>query len=500
MTLLIIPAADDVAFGPIINSWVAGVLCHTASVGVQATLVTLSISATISGPWSKEARGARWKCVALVSALLFLSVFVLALDGKNIAETLHLHQKPDYTQQDLDSIIPLWTWGCSLLALGAMQIIGDGILVWRCYTVWAQNRRVVMIPALILLLSLFSGLASVVLHVLDGVNPGAYNTPLLVCEISYMLLSVVTAAAATGLICFRLIRVDRQTRALSSISDRRPYTRVMTILLESALPFTLCGVFAAVARAIEYGTENPDPIVFPISMFSTSLWTVFCGLGPTLIVYRASSTDSQVNTTSQERGSQRTLPPLSFGRRQDESYSTQMGVEARRKGLEAVTGAASVILDILTQLDFGSLETLFLACQVSYMLFSVGTAVLATGLICFRLITTKRETKILPRYAYNSDRKETNNGVYTRAIRVLVESELPFTFCGVLAAILFAVAYAGDDSQSNSSPSASLFSVSLWIIFCGMGPTLMVYRANTSETHAHHTPYNQEDLPTLIQQ
>ena len=63
----------------------------------------------------------------------------------------------------------------------------------------------------------------------------------------WVLLSVFVNVSVTSLICLRIIRTRSQLESLNVLESRHlaKYTGVMAILIESALPFSVCGVVAA---------------------------------------------------------------------------------------------------------------------------------------------------------------------------------------------------------------------------------------------------------------
>ena len=129
------------------------------------TLFILALYHSLTSP--NEARRTRLLCIASVGILILLSAFVLAFDGNTMSEGLQSsHKGSTFTS-------PVWGQVCIMLALGAMQIVGDSILVhksiflplqrrsqnnvqqvWRCYIIWYDKRYIALIPALALFLSL----------------------------------------------------------------------------------------------------------------------------------------------------------------------------------------------------------------------------------------------------------------------------------------------------------------------------------------------------------
>ena len=79
---------------------------------------------------------------------------------------------------------------------------------------------------------------------------------------AFLFLSVGVNVCATALIIVRLRQSDRELRAaesrLSGAKSNTPYAKVAIMLIESALPFSLFGIAAAIASTLFAASDSLD--------------------------------------------------------------------------------------------------------------------------------------------------------------------------------------------------------------------------------------------------
>ncbi|KAH6908813.1 hypothetical protein BKA70DRAFT_1278902 [Coprinopsis sp. MPI-PUGE-AT-0042] len=109
-----------------------------------------------------------------------------------------------------------------------------------------------------------------------------------------------------------------------------PYTRILTILIESALPFTLFGIVCAIlsqilaSKAQDLGALSAYQIVLP-------LWIISCGLAPMLIIFRVVARESWVSDPTLQRDTR--MPTICFATRNTVG-SVTIGVEEAKDNVE----------------------------------------------------------------------------------------------------------------------------------------------------------------------
>ncbi|KAJ2936650.1 hypothetical protein H1R20_g465, partial [Candolleomyces eurysporus] len=159
----------------------------------------------------------------------------------------------------------------------ATVVLGDGLLVYRCYVVWKRTWWVVILPSLTLISALVISVLSVVFEV-DAKDPAKF-------ESARTLLTVSTNILATGLISFYLLRARYRLSYIFPPKELQLYTGVVAMLVESALPLSIVGIiYGALALA---GVPKTHPEKFLVAWYTVSaLFFTFCALAPVMIVFR----------------------------------------------------------------------------------------------------------------------------------------------------------------------------------------------------------------------
>ncbi|KAH6869090.1 hypothetical protein BKA70DRAFT_1491410 [Coprinopsis sp. MPI-PUGE-AT-0042] len=190
----------------------------------------------------------------------------------------------------------------SFACTSLISLVGDAFLVWRATVIWNHHRMLRWVPTLVYAASF--GICVVSLMKKFG---AIRNTPeggmdrwenLIQAQRTYhqwritdFLTSVMVSLITTLMIYARLVFMERKMKHLSeqtggTFRSALPYRQLLTLLLESALPFTLVGVVSAICTGV-IDSMNPTHRhavrVLPMLMV---LWINFLALGPQLIVFR----------------------------------------------------------------------------------------------------------------------------------------------------------------------------------------------------------------------
>ncbi|KAJ2913705.1 hypothetical protein MD484_g6709, partial [Candolleomyces efflorescens] len=131
-----------------------------------------------------------------------------------------------------------WSPMLSLVCLGGVLLVADGLLVYRCFMICIQYWWIVIVPAA-------ASLSGIVLFFVTNVF---LRLNLSTAGLGWRLYSASASLLAasnillTGLIAFRLIQERRTLSGLLPSADTGPYTAVITLLIESALPLSIFGI------------------------------------------------------------------------------------------------------------------------------------------------------------------------------------------------------------------------------------------------------------------
>ncbi|KAJ7330416.1 hypothetical protein DFH08DRAFT_1084189 [Mycena albidolilacea] len=155
----------------------------------------------------------------------------------------------------------------------AANILGDGLMLYRCYVFWSTCCIwVVVFPGLLFLASSTMGIITTV----QSGRPGDdfFNGTTADFATSWLGLTITFNIVATSLIIGRLVSVIHGMRDILSRSRAQVYRGVIVLLVESALPFTLLGIGYLVTNMC----DAPEALAF------AGVWGAFVALSPQAII------------------------------------------------------------------------------------------------------------------------------------------------------------------------------------------------------------------------
>ncbi|KAJ2915235.1 hypothetical protein MD484_g5177, partial [Candolleomyces efflorescens] len=173
------------------------------------------------------------------------------------------------------------TWrlvATSTAAQVAMSILGNGILLYRCFVICRTfHPWIVTVPAaLIYLASIVTSILYLVSQAsLEGYSRLGGMTGNTTWGTAWFLLSVAVNIFVTTSISYNLINEQKRLARALSKESVRIYTGIVAILLESALPFSVLGIAAGVVKAVGHEVSALN-----------EAWFAFCALSPQLIIFR----------------------------------------------------------------------------------------------------------------------------------------------------------------------------------------------------------------------
>lgn len=280
----------------ILRTSYAGSLILTAGFCIELYLAIHGLHRFRRLPKSKRDSRKVYLYVQLLSMAVTGLVYIVdCLDKNNTFSTFVLSPSHEEARLAPD---PVWWAVVITVGVGFIHLLGDALLAWRCYIVWTHNRLIGLVPVLPWVASFAMGIA----YLVTVTRAAAIHTPeyaevYVRLQAAYFFLSSGVNISATGLICFRLARMDTKMRKLTEdapyLRKTTPYSRISMILLESALPFTLFGLAcAAISQTLainhfNVGASSAYHIIWP-------LWVISCGLAPQVIIFRIVTGNSWV--------------------------------------------------------------------------------------------------------------------------------------------------------------------------------------------------------------
>ncbi|KAF5334555.1 hypothetical protein D9758_015772 [Tetrapyrgos nigripes] len=151
--------------------------------------------------------------------------------------------------------------------------MADALLAYRCYMIWGSKKWMAGILGLIYIGLVVTAIINTTLGALPGSNvfkgkAQQFGTAWLSITIGFNII-------ATGLIITRISMMKRLTARVNP-EMATPYSHIMAILVESALPYTLIGI--GVLATSELGDDTVLGWAIP--------WGVFAALSPQMIILR----------------------------------------------------------------------------------------------------------------------------------------------------------------------------------------------------------------------
>jgi len=145
---------------------------------------------------------------------------------------------------------------------GINNIIADGLVIYRCYSVWNKNIYIVIPPILLLIPTSVFGIGFLL--------PSSNTT--------FFALSLVTNVIVTALTAGRIWWIHRKARAYLEPAMQQRYTSAISILVESGVIYSATVLAYLIIGAIPSVNIVQEPIF--------QMLTQVLGIAPTLIIVR----------------------------------------------------------------------------------------------------------------------------------------------------------------------------------------------------------------------
>nr|GAT60887.1 predicted protein [Mycena chlorophos] len=154
------------------------------------------------------------------------------------------------------------------------NVLGDGLMLARCFMFWKHMKVVMIIPTLVYLGSVAMGITTTIQSGLP--NGDLFKGVTVNFGISWLSLTITFNILVTAMIVGRLLWLQNKMSSVLSIEVSKRYTGLLAVLVESALPFTLLGI----AYLALYVRDLPE------SLALGDIWGTFVVISPQLIILR----------------------------------------------------------------------------------------------------------------------------------------------------------------------------------------------------------------------
>ncbi|KAJ7039589.1 hypothetical protein C8F04DRAFT_996625 [Mycena alexandri] len=275
---------------PLERSWYIGNTIFAILYGVELTMFFMSSYFLWIG--SKRDKS-RYIYIAYSATLLVLITIAMACN-------LWFGQEMWIEHRDVDggpvaffgANIAAWYNTFGTAADVTANVLGDGLMLYRCYVFWGSTSLwTVAFPALLFLASTSMG---IVTTIQSGVPGGDFFHGVTVnFTVPWLVLTITFNVITTTMITYRLLVISRSMRNVLAKERADVYIGVIAILIESALPFTLLGI----AYLITYIRQDPESLAF------ADIWGCFVSLSPQAIILRVAMGSAWSKKTVTQYGS-----------------------------------------------------------------------------------------------------------------------------------------------------------------------------------------------------
>ncbi|KAG7443410.1 uncharacterized protein BT62DRAFT_329926 [Guyanagaster necrorhizus] len=244
-----------------LNSYICGFFIH----GIYTGLYAMSVHCLATNCICK----ARIYMGFLITALYILCTIQIAVSWIELRIALVYGTSVQSRYDLIDT--PLSSKIMSAVASALNILVASCTIIWRCWVVWGQSWKIVILPILFIVCEIFCRIKLVV-HQYTSSSGDDVVTKWAVATIATTL---GTNILCTTLIVTRIVRVTRQQRGVGLGT----YRDVIEILVESAALYSISYLLLMVCYPLSgNGYMYTQMLVYPIT-----------GIAPTLIIARVAS-------------------------------------------------------------------------------------------------------------------------------------------------------------------------------------------------------------------
>ncbi|KAJ7454835.1 hypothetical protein FB451DRAFT_1279543 [Mycena latifolia] len=258
---------------PLERSWYIGNAFFAILYGIQISMFFQSVYYLNIGPGSRRSK---MFYIGYSTVLIVLITFALACN-QFFGEAMWIEHR------DVDggpvvffgTNIADWYNTLGTAADVTANVLGDGLMLYRCYMFWGHIPLAMVFPSLLYLGSVAMGITMTIQSGLPGGD--IFHGITVNFGIPWVVLTIVFNILVTAMIAVRLLSMHSQANKVLGTEVTKRYTGLLAILVESALPFTLLGI----GYLATYIKQVPESLAF------AGVWGAFVSLSPQAIIMRA---------------------------------------------------------------------------------------------------------------------------------------------------------------------------------------------------------------------
>ncbi|KAI0631476.1 hypothetical protein C8Q77DRAFT_138885 [Trametes polyzona] len=256
------------------NAYYIGNNFNTILYGVELVLYFASVGLILQGRRREESKRSDRLFLFLSTGLLLMITIYVAVQSVFGEEMWIVHADyPGGSAQYLADNAAVWYQTLGSAASVVLNLMSDGLLIYRTYVVWS-DWRVAIFPSILYL-------ATAALGILTCYASGSPNANFFVgaaaqIALSYSSVVIGLNVTCTVFICGRILYLAHRMEATLGREVSRTYTGAAALIVESMLPYTLFGI----AYVVTLGMDSQ------YSIFFLSVYVMFTCVSPQMIILR----------------------------------------------------------------------------------------------------------------------------------------------------------------------------------------------------------------------
>jgi len=176
-----------------------------------------------------------------------------------------------------------WTFVWENYVYVAQSLVGDMVVIYRCYMVW-QSKLIIILPLLLWCAAFVTGFAGV--HAASVATEGVFNGSLAKWITAFWVMALSTNVLTTALLAFRIWWVDRQSRRFRG-HQKSHLLPILRIILDSGVIYSLTLLAGLICFVTETNGQYVTLDMVP-PIISLTFYMVIVRTG----LYRASNQSS----------------------------------------------------------------------------------------------------------------------------------------------------------------------------------------------------------------
>jgi hypothetical protein len=282
-------SSDTIPADPIFqNSLYVGNTFNAILYGIEITLYFNTMK-VLWRKKEKDPRATRFYMIYSTASFFLITIFLVveAMFGQEM--WIINANFPGGSAAYLATYAAVWYETMGTTAAVILQLMSDGVLIYRCFVVW-NNMYLLIFPCILWVATLILGIFELYT---SGVPTGDAFVGLSAhIGVTYASVSVGLNVIVTGMICGRIAYLGMAVHSSTNRKSMAKYTGTVPMIVESCLLYSISGL----AFVISLGVGSQTSILF------LSFYVMFMCISPQMIIMRAADGKAwerhQLNDTS----------------------------------------------------------------------------------------------------------------------------------------------------------------------------------------------------------